>query len=128
MVSLAATVSGGLAAGCLLVSFFALVPIPLLGVPMSPENRTWVAKNVTQCSEPWDLSEPKEEQTKYDLYFNARGIRIYDVQYIRYAPDDAFFCAACSCSSGSTLYLEVANFDVAKMKLHGFVEKEPQLS
>ena len=120
LVSLALAVCVGLAAGVALVAMFAIVSIPLLAAPVSPDHRSWVAKNTTQCSEPWQL-----QDTTLKGFFNQRGILIYDMQSIGYLPPGSVVCEACSCTSGSTLFLQVAKNDVHKMKQYGFVEQVP---
>lgn len=120
LVSLALAVCVGLAAGVALVAMFAIVSIPLLAAPVSPDHRSWVAKNTTQCSEPWQL-----QDTSLEGFFNDREVRIYAIDTIRYLGEDMAVCMACSCTSGTTLYLKVDNSSVSIMKQYGFIVKTP---
>lgn len=91
-----------------------------------PKQMIWVAKNTTQCDEAWDMEfqdnreELHEGQTPLGIFLDKRDITIYDIEAIPYLPAGTAVCAACGCTSGSTLYLKVDAFDVTKMTQYGF--------
>jgi len=104
----------GLAVGVSLIALFIGLPGQL------SREQVWVAKNTTQCSEPWQLQE-----TSLEGFFNDRGVRIYAIDTIRYLGEGTAVCLACSCTSGTTLYLKVDNSSVSIMTQYGFIAKTP---
>lgn len=117
------TYTAGIAAGASLAAIsIALSLFPAAGLD-SPLT-TWVAMNATQCANPWD----EGKQTVAE-YFRDRGILTYGERRISYLQENMLVCSGCSCPSGSTLYLEVANHDSERMiSEYGFVgRQQPRL-
>ena len=104
----------GLAVGVSLIALFIGLPGQL------SREQVWVAKNTTQCSEPWQM-----EDTSLEGFFNDRGVRIYAIDTIRYLGEGTAVCQACTCTSGTTLYLKVDNSSVSTMNQYGFIVKTP---
>jgi hypothetical protein len=112
----------GLAVGVSLIVLFIVLSGQLSQgeqVDTQPQQ-VWVAKNATQCSEPWQM-----EDTTLEGFFSDRGVQIYGIQTIRYLGEDMAVCMACDCPSGSTLYLKVGKSGVPTMGQYGFILQSP---
>ena len=128
----------GLAAGVGLIALFIVLSPQLSVLPTEPDinidGTTWVARNTTQCGDPWheyyyDETPPilKPNQTLVDYFFEENGIIILD-RAVLPNPDQSFTtCEACGCSSGLTLYLKVNTADVVKLNQYGFIVLSPHL-
>ena len=128
----------GLAAGVGLIALFTVLSSQLSIQPTKPDTdidgTTWVARNTTQCADPWhkyyyDRTSVvlKPNQTLVDYFFEENGIIILDREVLPNPDQSQAACEACGCSSGSTLYLKVDTADVAKLSQYGFVVLSPHL-
>lgn len=131
-------VSIGLAAGVSLIALFIVLSPQLPVRPTEPDinidGTTWVARNTTQCADPWhkyyDDRTPvalKPNQTLVDYFFEENGIVILDREDLPNPDQSQVTCEACGCSSGLTLYLKVNTADVGKLNQYGFLVLSPNL-
>jgi hypothetical protein len=101
--------------------------------PYAPNSAARVAFNTTQCADPWDVAYFEDSmilapgETRVEHYFRELGVAVYKTREVPiYPPGSMAFCEACGCSSGETLYIEVARLDLSEMKGYGFVEQSPR--
>ena len=126
----------GIITGVGLIALFIVFSPQLSVEPTRPivDGTIWVARNTTQCADPWheyyhDGSPPllKPNQTLIDYFFEEKGIEILDREVLPNPDQSGFFCEACGCSNGSTLYVRIKSVDVVKLSQFGFIALSPQL-
>lgn len=129
------------------VAFLILVLIVIFAVtsfnnsgfePQNPENSTfvWVSYKPIQCNgNPWENYSASGDNTGFNLanglpssqevdaiesYYSEKNISIVDLKIE--VMKQGYFCEACTCPEGWTLYLKVSKQDAQKLKEDGFKE------
>jgi hypothetical protein len=79
--------------------------------------------NQTGCADPWNTrpSDP-DEDTSEAIVFYLFDNGVEDARIIRFAYDESIVtgCLACSCTTGTVIYVETTQTNSSKMEALGF--------
>ncbi len=77
-------------------------------------TRIWLNLRETQCSNPWDIINLNNTESKIKEYLKQNDIRLFDIQIEIYSYGP--FCAACDCPSGRTIRVLILDSDLEEFK------------
>jgi len=97
-----------------------VVLIFLTSCEKEDSEKSWVYIGETQCANPWDNLGLGSTESNVAEYLKSNDVRTYDfrVEIYSYGP----FCAACNCSSGRIIHVQIQNSDIERTKALGFNE------
>jgi hypothetical protein len=83
--------------------------------PDGLQQRITVSKGETQCAEPWGVTDEKTVVA----FLKEKGIsKVENFKRVKFS--DGPFCAACQCSSGHVISVDIVPADLAKAEALGF--------
>ena len=106
----------------LLVLF--IVPVSMSCSDNDDDDQVLFLWNQTGCADPWDTgpSNSNEDTTKaIESYLSENGVG--NVRSVSFEFDDSLAtgCLACSCTTGTVIYVETTVTNSSKMETLGFV-------
>lgn len=104
-----------------LSAYFALLALALSACKPEVCPSDWTHEYAeTQCADPWQRgSNDAQTQQNITQYLAEQGIAVQQIEIVQ-LEDSVFVCAACTCSSGRLIRVQVSEDDSAELVALGW--------